>query len=50
MSTNRSFDKNNCMYFMINKKKLFDKYNEIWEKVSHIINKIIVNLYTIKNI
>ena len=39
------------MYILFDKKeKVFDKYNEIWGKVSNIIKKIIrVNLYTIKN-
>ena len=39
------------MYILFDKKeKVFDKYNEIWVKVSNIIKKIIrVNLYTIKN-
>ena len=37
MSTYRSLDKNNCMYFLIKEAKVFDKYNEIWEKVSNII-------------
>ena len=33
------FDKNDCMYFMINNRKVFDKFNEIW-KVSNFIKKI----------
>ena len=37
MSRYRSFDKNNCMYLLINKEKGFDKYNKILEKVSNII-------------
>ena len=37
MSPYGSFDKNNCMYFMIKEEKGFDKYNEIWQKVSSII-------------
>ena len=45
-----TFDKNNCMYFMIKEEKCFDKYNELWEKVSNTIKELIVNLYTIKNI
>ena len=40
MSMYRRFDKNNCMYFLINKEKCFDKYNEILGKVSNIMNKI----------
>ena len=28
------------MYFIIKEEKAFDKYNEIWEKVSNIIKKI----------
>ena len=39
MSRDRSFNKNNCTYFMIKKKKIFYKYNEICEKVSNIIKK-----------
>ena len=27
------------MYFLIKEEKVFDKYNEIWERVSNIINK-----------
>ena len=37
MSPYGSFEKNNCMYFMIKEEKSFDKYNEIWQKVSSII-------------
>ena len=40
LSIYRSFDKNNCMYFMIKEEKVFDKYNEIWEKVSNVIKEI----------
>ena len=40
MSTYRSFDKNNCMYFMTKEEKVFDKHNEIWENNSKIIKKI----------
>ena len=29
MSTCRSFYKNNCVYFVINEEKVFDKRNEI---------------------
>ena len=36
--------------FFIKDKNLFDKYIEIWDKVSNIIKKIIENLYIIKNI
>ena len=46
----RYSDKTKCMYFMIKNEKIFDKYMKIWEKVSNIIKKIIVNLYIIKNI
>ena len=39
------------MYFFIKEEKVFDKYNEILDKVSDIIKKkLIVNLYTIKDI
>ena len=31
------FDKTKCMCFMIKEVKNFDKYMEIWEKVSNII-------------
>ena len=45
------FDETEFMYFMIKEEKVFDKYMEIWEKVSNIIKKnLIVNLYIIKNI
>ena len=47
MGTYKSFDKNKCMYFLKKEEKVFDKYNEIWESVSNIVKKIIVNLYTI---
>ena len=33
----RDFDKNRCMSFFIKNKKLLEKYNEIWIKVSNII-------------
>ena len=39
MSTYRSFDKNNCMHFMIKEDKVFDECNEIWEKVNNIIKR-----------
>ena len=35
----RNFDKTKCMYILIKDEKLFDNYNEIWEKVSNIIKK-----------
>ena len=35
----RDFDKTKCTYFLIRGGKYFDKYNEIWEKVSNIIKK-----------
>ena len=46
------FDETKCMYFMIKEVKNFDKYMEIWEKVSNIIiiKKLIVNLYILKNV
>ena len=51
MDTYKSFDKNKCIYFLIKEEKVFDKYKEIWGKVSNMIKKKIrVNLYTIKNI
>ena len=40
MSTYRSFDKNNCMYFMIKEEKFLINIIKIWEKVSNIIKKI----------
>ena len=47
----RDFDKTKCMYFLIKDENLFDEYNEIWEKVSNIIKKnLIENLYIIKDI
>ena len=46
----RDFDKTICMYFLIKNESFFDKYNEIWEKVGNSINKLIENLYAIKNI
>ena len=39
MSTYRSFDKTEYMYFMIKEESVCDKYNEIREKVSNIIKK-----------
>ena len=35
----RDFDKTKCMSFLIKNKKLLEKYNEIWKKVSNIIEK-----------
>ena len=35
----KDFDKTKCMYFVIKDESFFDKYNEIWEKVSNIIKK-----------
>ena len=35
----RDFDKTKCMSFFIKDKKLLEKYNEIWKKVSKIIKK-----------
>ena len=32
-------DETECMYFMIKEEKVFDKYMEIWGKVSNIIKK-----------
>ena len=40
MSTYRSFDKNNCMYFMIKEEKFLINIIKIWKKVSNIIKKI----------
>ena len=37
INTYRSFDKNNCMYFMIEEEKFL--INEIWEKVGSIMKK-----------
>ena len=33
------------MSFLIKNEKFLEKYNEIWEKVSNNIKKILVNLY-----
>ena len=39
------------MYVFYNRRwKFIDEYMAIWEKVSNIIKKIIVNLHIIKNI
>ena len=46
----RYSDKIKCMCIMIKDEKLFDKYMTIWEKVSNIVKKIVMNLYIIKNI
>ena len=35
----RDFDKTKCMSFLIKNKKLLEKYNEIWKKVSNIIER-----------
>ena len=37
------------MYFLIKDKKMFDKYNEIWVKVSNIIKKNLIEFYDKKN-
>ena len=41
-----NFNKAKFMYFMIKEEKVFDKYMEIWEKLSNVIKKLkfIVNL------
>ena len=46
----RYYGKTKCINFMIKDEKIVDKYMTIWEKVSNIIKKSIVNLYIIKNI
>ena len=39
------------MHFLIKDENFLEKYNEIWEKVSNVIEKnLIVNLCIIKNI
>ena len=35
----RDFDKTKCMSFLIKDEKLLQKYNEIWKKVSNIIEQ-----------
>ena len=35
----RDFDKTKCMNFLIKGENVFDKYNEIWDKVSDTIKK-----------
>ena len=37
------FDETKCMYFFREDETFFDKYNEIWEKVSNIIKKLVYN-------
>ena len=44
----RYYDKTKCMYFTIKNENIFDKYFTIWEKISNIVKKLIVNLYIIK--
>ena len=34
-----NFDETECMYFMIKKEKVFDKFMEIWETLNNRINK-----------
>ena len=46
----RDLDETECIYFMVKEEKVFDKYIEIWEKISNIIKKLIVNLYIVQNI
>ena len=46
----RYSDKTKCIYFMIKDVNKFDKYMTVWEKVSNIIKKLIVNFYIRKNI
>ena len=41
MGTYRSFDKNDCMYFMIKEEKVFIEYNNIWRKVDNVIKQFI---------
>ena len=35
----RDIDKTKCMNFLIKEENFFDKYNEIWEKVSNVNKK-----------
>ena len=35
----KDFDKTKCMSFLIKDEKLLEKHNEIWKKVSNIIQK-----------
>ena len=44
------FDETECMYFITKEEEVFGKYMEVWEKVSYIIKRLIVNLYIVKNI
>ena len=44
------FDETESTYFMIKEEKFFDKYMKIWEKVTNIIQKLMVNLYIVKNV
>ena len=44
------FNEIECVYFMVKEEKVSDKYIEIWEKISNIIKKLIVNLYIVQNI
>ena len=45
----RDFDKTTCMCFLIKEGKVFDKYNEIWEKLAiSPKGNLMVNLHIIK--
>ena len=45
------FDETKSRSFLIKDNELLEKYNEIWDKVSHTMEKnLIVIQYTIKNI
>ena len=44
------FDETECMYFIMEEEEAFGKCMEVWEKVSYIIKRLIVNLYIVKNI
>ena len=50
----RDFHETKCMCCLIKDEFFFDKYNDIWEKLSNIIkkefNSDFVSLYIIKNI
>ena len=35
----RGFDKTKCTYFLKKDEIFFDKYNEIWKKISNIIKR-----------
>ena len=39
----QDFNITKCMYFLIKEKKVFNKYNEILEKVSNMIIKQFIN-------